>query len=103
MTKSFGVLTPEEFKAALEAPAGGALKIIRKKDPMWGRSAGEVSKFKVRVYATATVTEEDIHTFDVEAINEDQAKEAAEILAKEHDWDWSSSPDDVQYNSRIIK
>lgn len=73
MHPSFGILTPEEFKACVTAPAGGALEIIRRKDPLYGYGTGAPLK-KYKVSFTREVTFIERASTTVEAENEDHVK-----------------------------
>lgn len=86
MSKSFGPISLQEFQECIDAPAGGAVKIIRKYDPEFGY--GEERK-NFRVY----VTREFITTISqfaekiIKASSVQHAKAVARSIPQ-YKWDW---------------
>jgi len=72
----FGPLSAEEFQKAVDAPYGLAGDILRKADPLWGRSfpEGEKSRWKVVFHQQVTMSA----TAYVEAASEEEAAAIAE-------------------------
>ena len=102
---SYGPLSPEEWQAILDCPAGQAKKIIRRHDPLWGMERDGLKKFKVRVYAEATWVESLSHEFTVDAGDEKQALTVARAEAEEHAWNWynSDTPENLEFNAYEAK
>lgn len=97
---SYGILTPEEFAHALAQPYGGAQRIINRKDPLWGLTAGsssDLKKFTVQVRAVAQITQTRTKQFDVFARDEDHAAKQAEAQASNHDFDFDQDVEDIDY------
>jgi hypothetical protein len=86
----YGVLTEQEFKAAIVAPAGGAAKIIRQKDPLWGLDIGDEKKFKICVSRKRTIR--DTAEVTIAADNEENARKAVDRM------DWGDFSWDEGYN-----
>ena len=95
----YGILSKEEFERLQKLPAGMAGKEIRKKDPLWGTTAGDgkdLKPYKIKVTATCTITQTDTQTFTVSACSEEQAKELVGELADNHHWNnLDENPDDI--------
>lgn len=72
----FGPLSPAEFQEAVDAPFGKAVGILRKHDPLWGRSTGEAFPWRVRVVETVRMAGH----VTVQAVSEEEAIKAAEAL-----------------------
>lgn len=74
----FGPLSAEEFQKAVEAPYGRAGDILRKGDPLWGRSFpdGELARYKVTFHQQVTMRA----TKYVEAHSEEEAEAMAEAI-----------------------
>ncbi len=88
MSKSFGKLTPEEMAAAVNAPAGQAVKILRKADPLWGRGDGE--KIKWRARCSRRVKE--YGSITVEATSQEEAERLIE-RADDGEFSWGDDFD----------
>lgn len=81
---SLGPITSDDMLAAIAAPAGGAAKIIRKSDPMWGREPGEEIEWRVRLRAKRPLS----GTVIVSATSAKEAMQRAEDLDSwAIDWD----------------
>jgi len=87
-----GPLSREEFAALIAAPAGVALRAIRKHDPMWGRATGEAVKWKVRFSREVRYTEEGYATVEASS-----GEEALEIAASIPDKEIKGGGDDGNY------
>lgn len=94
---SYGILSKEDFERLQMLPEGQAGKEIRKKDPLWGLTAGdELKPFKIKVTASCTISQSETQTFTVSAPNEEAAKEIVGELADNHSWNnLDENPDDI--------
>lgn len=74
----FGPLSAEEFQKAVDAPYGRAGDILRKADPLWGRSFPDGVKSRWKVTFRQQVTMQAIKY--VEAGSEEEAEAIAETI-----------------------
>lgn len=83
-----GPIPLDKFKELINLPFGGALKAIRKYDPLYGLQEGE--KLRWEVTASGYMTGRSV----VYASSKDEAEELAEELtAADFDWDTDDSID----------
>lgn len=88
-----GPLSPEEFKALVDAPHGQALKAIRKYDPLYGKFSAEGEPRKWRVKMTKEV--QAVGFVTVEAVTEEEAEALAHgVPDHKIDWDFDYYDDD---------
>lgn len=75
----FGPMSPTEFQEAVDAPFGGAVAILRKYDPMWGKfpsGEGEKIRWKVRLHQQVTM----MAIAYVEAESQAEAEALADLI-----------------------
>lgn len=82
-----GPLSPEEWQAAIDAPFGGAAKILRAHDPAWGFSDPDKAPRKWKVKFTRE-TEFRAYTTVVATTEVEAQKLADEIDPDKLDWDY---------------
>lgn len=83
-----GPIPREVFAKAILAPYGGAKKIIREYDPLWGIAPGDKIRWKVEA-----MSKQWGEAF-VEADSQEEADQKADEL-DESDFDWDYSSGDV--------
>jgi len=86
--KPYGPLKAEDIQAMRDAPAGEAVKIIRKYDPAWGYG-GENQKFLIKFERVLVETTYEKAEVEIAASSKEQAEKLAEEH-KEDDLDWST-------------
>ncbi len=90
----FGPMSADEFQKAVDAPFGMAASMLRKHDPLWGKTGagdGEPVRWKVRLEKTTRLRA----TTYVEAATEEQAELlAAAVDGSGLDWDDIGDDDD---------
>lgn len=87
---SLGILPEDAFQKALDAPAGAAIKIIQKFDPLWGLDQKyrglKLKKFRAECKQKKII--EQFCTIEFEAYTEDHAHEILNRLPDSRfDWD----------------
>lgn len=101
MAGSFGPLSPEEFKKLVDAPYGRAVNVIRRFDPLYGKTSSEGEKVKWRVTLHQDVTMSASVT--VEAATEEEAEILAEAMDDDKlNWDYENNESSYVVNVRRV-
>lgn len=88
--RATGPIPPDVFQDIVNAPYGQAASMIRKYDPLWGRSLGNGEKIKWRVKLTQQVTMAAFVT--VEAESEEEAEHLASLIPDQSvSWDFEDA------------
>lgn len=93
-----GPLSPEEFKALVDAPHGQALKAIQKFDPLYGKfsAEGEPRKWRVKLVKEVTAT----GFVTVEAVTKEEAEALAHGIS-DYKIDWDYDDDGTSYVEEV--
>jgi hypothetical protein len=85
-----GPMSREELRACVEAPHGGAAKIIRKHDPLFGLQPGEKIEWEVQCSGITHGT-----AYVKAASQEEADRLAADLTSGDVDWEFGMDDFDV--------
>lgn len=98
--KAWGGMTEADIEAAIGAPAGEAVRIIRKYDPLFGREIGNANRYKVSICRTTALLER--AEVVVEADSPEKAREAVKLMDM-NAFRWREVDTDVEYETEGVR